>query len=203
MKISDLGPIRLKIGRRGLIAKTQIAKLTCMKTKPNSCRVFKTKWGWFGLLAGDNGLVRTCLPLENKDQVSRYLLAGIEGAVEDESAFISIENAIMDYYDGKKADFTAVEVDLRAFTPFQRSVLSALQSVTYGNQVTYGQLAGAVGSPKAARAIGGCMAKNPLPLIVPCHRVTGASGQMTGFSGPGGIETKRRMLQLEGLSDLT
>lgn len=174
-----------------------------MKTQPNCYHIFKTKWGWFGLLASDKGLVRACLPLNNKDDVHRHLLSGVENAVAEDTVFTSIENAVKDYYDGKKADFTAVEVDLRAFTPFQRSVLSALQSVTYGNQVTYGQLAGAVGSPKAARAIGGCMAKNPLPLIVPCHRVTGASGQMTGFSAPGGIETKRRMLQLEGLSDLT
>jgi len=159
--------------------------------------VFKTKWGWFGLLASEKGLLRACLPMDSKAEVQAVLLAGIESAVCDKDRFADIENAVSSYYEGADVDFSGIDVDLETLTPFQQRVLRALRNVRYGQTVTYGHLAAVSGAPKAARAIGGCMAANPIPLIIPCHRVTGANGALTGFSGFGGTETKRRMLKLE------
>lgn len=177
----------------------KIAIVDSMQTpgKTYAYSIFKTKWGWFGLLASDKGLVRACLPMDSKAAAENILLDGIEGAKPDNNRFCDTENAVAAYYEGSEVDFSNVDVDLEAFTPFQRGVLLALRDIRHGQTITYGRLAAAAGVPKAARAIGGCMAKNPIPLIIPCHRVMGADGSLTGFSGFGGTETKRRMLQLE------
>jgi methylated-DNA-[protein]-cysteine S-methyltransferase len=169
-----------------------------MKTlKQYAYSIFKTKWGWFGLLANEKGLLRACLPMDSKVAVENILLDGIGRALSDRKRFCDIENAVSAYYEGHEVDFSGVEVDLEAFTPFQQKVLRALREVKQGKTVTYGYLAELAGSPKAARAIGGCMARNPIPLIIPCHRVMGADGSLTGFSGFGGTQTKRLMLRLE------
>ena len=159
--------------------------------------IFNTNWGWFGLLSSEKGLARTCLPTEDKNEVERTLLAGIDEPILDKKAFSSIENEIMTYYAGRQPVFSDIEVDIEDLTLFERTVLTALRDISYGKTVTYGRLAQIAGSPKAARAIGACMAKNPLPLIIPCHRVLGSNGDVTGFSAPGGIQTKLRMLKLE------
>ena len=199
MKISVHAGIDQFSEGRSLPRTVKTAIVDSMKTsKHYYYSVFRTNWGWFGLLAGDKGLVRTCLP-SSKSEVQDILLAGVEGAIADKNSFHDTEKAVFAYYDGNEADLSGIDVDLEAFTPFQKRVLLALRNVTHGQKVTYGHLAAMAGSPKAARAIGACMAKNPLPLIIPCHRVLGANGALTGFSAPGGTQTKRRMLQLEGL----
>lgn len=164
-----------------------------------SYTVFKTKWGWFGLLAGGKGLIRSCLPMDDNQLVKQYLLYGVQQASLDENRFSDIENAVKTYYEGKRVEFTGVAVDLEGFTPFQKAVLVALRHITYGQCVTYGSLAEIAGFPKGARAIGGCMAKNPLPLIIPCHRVIKQDGSFGYFSAAGGVDTKKRMLDLEQL----
>lgn len=93
-----------------------------------------------------------------------------------------------------------LRLDLTAVTPFARRVYEALREVGPGQVVSYGQLALLVGSPGAARAVGRAMATNPVSLIVPCHRVIAASGGLTGFSAHGGVDTKARLLALEGVS---
>ena len=93
---------------------------------------------------------------------------------------------------------TSFDLPLRAEgTEFQRAAWKALAEVPYGETISYGQLAAAAGSPRAARAVGNCMAANRLPLIVPCHRVIPASGRLGAFSAPGGPKTKQRLLTLE------
>ena len=98
---------------------------------------------------------------------------------------------------GAPQDFSGVRLDLAGTAPFARRVYDALRQVPPGAVVTYGELAGAVGSPGAARAVGGVMAHNPLPLLVPCHRVVAAGGRLGGFSAPGGVRTKSELLALE------
>ncbi|MBL4844487.1 MAG: MGMT family protein, partial [Planctomycetes bacterium] len=99
---------------------------------------------------------------------------------------------------GAPADFRAVPLALDALTEFQREVLAACADLAWGEVVTYGELAKRTGrKATAARAVGGALSKNPVPLVVPCHRVVGASGALTGFTAPGGVETKRRLLLLE------
>jgi methylated-DNA-[protein]-cysteine S-methyltransferase len=99
------------------------------------------------------------------------------------------------YAAGRRRTFT-VPVDLDPLAPFQRTVARALQRVPFGETVTYGELARRAGRPGAARAVGQAMARNPVPLLVPCHRVVSARG-LGGFGG--GLALKRRLLALEGV----
>jgi methylated-DNA-[protein]-cysteine S-methyltransferase len=100
-----------------------------------------------------------------------------------------------DYFEGRRREF-GVDVDLAALPDFQRLVLAELQRVPYGATDTYGGLAARIGRPRAARAVGGALNKNPVPIVVPCHRVVGASGSLVGYAG--GLERKERLLALEG-----
>jgi len=113
-----------------------------------------------------------------------------------------IENVIhraQDHFAGKLHDFTDVPLDWTVVTPFQKKVYLAAQAVKPGHTTTYGEIARQLGlGPEGARAVGVALGANPWPLIVPCHRVVAADGKMTGFSAPGGISTKTRMLALEG-----
>ncbi|MHC4289878.1 MAG: methylated-DNA--[protein]-cysteine S-methyltransferase, partial [Planctomycetota bacterium] len=111
--------------------------------------------------------------------------------------FSMLKTRIIHYYQGQPVDFSTVGVQLDGFSGFQQRVLFVLQTITYGQKISYGELAKLSDSPKAARAIGSVMANNPLPLIVPCHRVVKADGSCGQFSGAGGTETKKRMLELE------
>jgi methylated-DNA-[protein]-cysteine S-methyltransferase len=99
---------------------------------------------------------------------------------------------------GEARDLTAIPLDEHGIDPFRRRVYAATRTVRPGTTATYGQIARAVGEPNAARDVGAALARNPMPVIVPCHRVVAANGALTGFSAPGGLATKRRMLELEG-----
>lgn len=101
---------------------------------------------------------------------------------------------------GEEVELDDIPLDLEAVPAFHRRVYEHLRAVPRGETRSYVQLARELGSPGAARAIGQAMARNPLPLVVPCHRVLGANGLPGGFSAPGGVDTKRRLLALEGVS---
>jgi methylated-DNA-[protein]-cysteine S-methyltransferase len=100
-----------------------------------------------------------------------------------------------EYFEGRRHDFD-LPVDLEWVPAFQRSVLDELVRVPFGHLETYGGLAARIGRPRAARAVGGALNRNPVPIVVPCHRVVGASGSLTGYGG--GLERKRALLGLEG-----
>jgi len=100
---------------------------------------------------------------------------------------------LKEYFAGTRRDFTLPLAP--AGTPFQLQVWRALRAIPYGETRTYGQIAAAVGRPKASRAVGGANNRNPLPIVIPCHRVIGSNGQLTGYAG--GLETKRLLLRLE------
>ncbi len=101
------------------------------------------------------------------------------------------------YAEGIPVDFHSFEIDTGSFTPFRRRVVEACRQIPYGQTKTYGQLAAEVGSPRAARAVGQVMAANPTLLVVPCHRVVAAGTHLGGFSAPGGISLKQKLLTLE------
>ena len=164
-----------------------------------SCQynLFKTRRGWFGLVGCRRGLVRTYLPESGKSAVLDRIRTDYPNAQRSNNAFSTLKTRILSYYEGKPGDFRDIEVCLGGFSEFQRKTLAALRTVTYGNSVSYKQLAKMSGNPNAARAIGSVMAQNPLPLIIPCHRVIKADGTPGQFSAAGGTDTKIRMLELE------
>ena len=99
---------------------------------------------------------------------------------------------------GEHRDLRDVPLDVRGIDAFRRAVYAAAREIEPGRTRTYGEIARAIGDPNGARDVGAALAKNPFPIIVPCHRVVAANGALRGFSAPGGLETKRRMLELEG-----
>lgn len=107
--------------------------------------------------------------------------------------FRGVKQQLQEYFAGERRTF-----ELRLApdaTPFQASVLEALQAIPYGETSTYGEIARSLGKPKAVRAVGGANGNNPIPIIIPCHRVIGSNGTLTGFGG--GLESKRFLLDLE------
>jgi methylated-DNA-[protein]-cysteine S-methyltransferase len=104
--------------------------------------------------------------------------------------------SLLRYFSGEFVDFN-YPVDGRKFTDFQSMVYHAVQTIGYGLVKTYGEIALEIHRPKAARGVGAAMAHNPLPIIIPCHRVIGSSGAMTGYSAPGGVKKKELLLRME------
>jgi methylated-DNA-[protein]-cysteine S-methyltransferase len=111
----------------------------------------------------------------------------------DSSAFCEVMRQLQSYFSGKRAHFDLPLV--LEGTDFQNRVWTALQSIPYGDTISYKQLAEEVGSPKAVRAVGAANGANPIPIIIPCHRVIGKDGSLTGFGG--GLPLKRKLLELE------
>jgi len=113
-----------------------------------------------------------------------------------ESVPIVLARRLSSYFAGDAEAFDDVELDLEWCTPFQRAVVDALRAVPRGEVVTYGELAARAERPRAARAVGTVMNRNPLPIVLPCHRVIGANGKLVGYGG--GLERKETLLRLEG-----
>jgi methylated-DNA-[protein]-cysteine S-methyltransferase len=105
--------------------------------------------------------------------------------------------------DGERRDLRDAVLDERPLDVFRRRVYAATRAVGPGQTATYGEIARTIGAPGAARAVGAALGQNPYPIIVPCHRVLAADGSLHGFSAPGGIRTKRRMLEIEGAPGFT
>ena len=99
---------------------------------------------------------------------------------------------------GDVQDFRGIAVDLEGVAPFARQVYEAAREIPAGQTRTYGEIAKSIGQPAAAQEVGQALSKNPVPIIVPCHRVSAAGGKLGGFSAPGGPTTKARLLALEG-----
>lgn len=162
-----------------------------MKYMPDPIRIyFETSWGLASIDMTDEGVVRVRLP-DPEDQNAPTPL----GDLSAEQADIIAE--IRSYFDGQPAEFDFVRLDLSRLSGRERAIYGRLRAIPRGELITYGDLAKEAGFPGEAQAIGTAMGKNPWPLIVPCHRVVGSDGKLTGFSAPGGLKTKRRMLALE------
>lgn len=102
-----------------------------------------------------------------------------------------------EYFDGARGRFD-LSFDLRGLTAFQRAVLTAVQKVPKGSYVSYREIAERIGKPGAARAVGQALGRNPIPILIPCHRVISTDGTLGGYSAPGGVETKLALLKMEG-----
>ncbi|MBV8438481.1 MAG: methylated-DNA--[protein]-cysteine S-methyltransferase [Silvibacterium sp.] len=145
--------------------------------------------GKLKLVASDKGLVAV---LWQNDRPTRVRLA--ELAEDDQHpVLLKAERQLGEYFAGKRKEFS-IPLDMRG-TPFQKTVWEALLAIPFGETRSYGQLANQLGNPNATRAVGAANGRNPLSIIVPCHRVIGSSGKLTGFGG--GLETKAQLLSLE------
>jgi methylated-DNA-[protein]-cysteine S-methyltransferase len=131
---------------------------------------------------------------EFADWIGRRLRSTAVRSAEQTSA---VRRELDEYLRGRRTSFS-VPVDLRHVTPFQRRVLEAARAVPRGSVATYGELGRRIGRPGAARAVGQALGSNPVPIVVPCHRVLASDGSLGGYSGRGGLRTKRRLLALEG-----
>jgi O-6-methylguanine DNA methyltransferase len=159
--------------------------------------VVRTRAGEIGLLVLGPALGRVLMPGAAKSDLPDCPWIG-----EDElpRELTALPGRLRDYFAGEAVDLADLPVRLRgeSMSPFARRVYERLRQVPRGETVTYGELARDSGSPRAARAVGGLMARNPWPLVVPCHRVLPAGGGWGGFSAPGGVTSKVALLQLEG-----
>ena len=133
------------------------------------------------------------------DRGLRQLRLGATADQEDDP-LPEIARPLEAYFAGDVAALDSLPIDLEGETPFRRKVLESLREVGVGKLTTYGALAAAAGSPAAARAVGQVMGSNPLPIVIPCHRVVASGGTLGGYGS--GLETKRWLLAHEGVEDL-
>ncbi|HEY1886294.1 MAG TPA: methylated-DNA--[protein]-cysteine S-methyltransferase [Roseiarcus sp.] len=164
--------------------------------------VFKTAMGFCAIAWSDAGVARFQLPTKSAEAaerlISRRAVSAEPGAPAADVA--AIVASAQRYFAGEEMDFSSVRVDLAGQDAFFAQIYDALRRVGWGRTTTYGALAKEVGAGReAARDVGEAMARNPTPLIIPCHRVLAAGGKIGGFSAPGGSKTKARMLELEGV----
>ena len=155
--------------------------------------VFRTPWGWVGAASTPRGLRRLVLPRPDRAEAAREL--GLPPGVPT-VPWPELRGAIRDYFAGKGSS-PDLPVDLSGIGGFTRRALEAAGAIPRGATLTYGELARRAGSPRAARAAGRVMARNPIPLVIPCHRVVAAAGP-GGYAG--GAALKARLLALEARS---
>jgi methylated-DNA-[protein]-cysteine S-methyltransferase len=163
---------------------------------------FETALGHCAVAWNDAGIVCFRPPTENADAAKRSLLRRHPDAAPGQPSepVATVVSEAVRYFRGDEVDFSFCTLDLRRQDPFFAQVYDAVRKVRWGETTTYGAVAKALGvGPEAARDVGQAMAKNPVPLIIPCHRVLAAGGKIGGFSAPGGSVTKARMLALEGV----
>ncbi|MFZ4606941.1 MAG: methylated-DNA--[protein]-cysteine S-methyltransferase [Caulobacter sp.] len=163
--------------------------------------LFDTAIGRCGVAWGETGIVGTALPGASEDQMRRRFVERFPGTVESAppATLKPVIAGIVALMAGEKVDLSDAPLDMAAVPPFHRRVYERARTIPPGETMTYGEIAVALGEPReAARAVGEAMGRNPFPILMPCHRVLGAGGRPGGFSAPGGVETKLRMLEIEG-----
>jgi methylated-DNA-[protein]-cysteine S-methyltransferase len=157
--------------------------------------VVDTPVGPLLVAATDRGLARIFFEADPELHLERLAKAFGPRVLRSAASVDATRRQLDEYFDGSRSSF-ALDVDLRGAAPFARQVLDELAHVPYGQTTTYGTLAAKVGAPRAARAVGTVMNRNPIPIVLPCHRVVGANGSLTGYGG--GLHVKERLLRLEG-----
>ncbi|MFC1987378.1 methylated-DNA--[protein]-cysteine S-methyltransferase [Chloroflexota bacterium] len=156
--------------------------------------IFETDRGWVGILASAKGLLVTTLPRRSTREARQLLGNSSSQTIWSPYLFDDLMERLRVYFSGHRATFFD-KIDLSGATPFQRKTWETTRLIPYGETRTYLWIAEQIKRPGAVRAVGQALAKNPLPVIVPCHRVISSSGHLGGFSG--GVEMKQQLLRLE------
>ena len=156
--------------------------------------IIETQAGWIGQLSSPIGLLRTTLPKPAKELAILDLGDKLPQADHSPAKFAHLSNQLIDYFTGKIINFDFTP-DWAGHTAFQQAIWLKTKDIAYGQTSTYGRVARDIGRPLAARAVGQALHINPLPLIVPCHRVIAGDGSLHGFGG--GLEMKAYLLDLE------
>ncbi len=168
-------------------------------TQTHYC-LFDAAIGACGVAWSRNGVTRLQLPEADVSATEKRLCA--RAAPASRAVPAEIAQLIVDlqaYMAGRRSDFDSVAIDLMEIEPFRRTVYQAARAIPWGQTVSYGELAQRAGSPGAARTVGQALSRNPIPIIIPCHRVLAKGRRVGGFSAHGGTATKERLLALEGV----
>lgn len=163
--------------------------------------LFDTTLGRCGLAWGPDGLRSVCFPHEDEEETRRRLRRRAVDAVETATPQPDIQRLIDDIralFEGERRDLSYAGLDDADLGTFERRVYEQALRIMPGEVKTYGELARALGDVSLSQRVGQALGRNPFPIVVPCHRIVGANGAMTGFSAPGGAELKRRLLKIEG-----
>ena len=164
-------------------------------TQQLSYVIFKVDMGWIGILGSAKGLLSATLPQPSAQEVRRLLGDSINYATQSPHLFQDLTERLRIYFGGHKVNFPD-ELDLSRATAFQREVWETTRLIAYGETRSYTWVAEQIRKPRAVRAVGQALGRNPLPIIIPCHRVLTSNSKLGGYSG--GIETKKHLLHLEG-----
>lgn len=168
-----------------------------LRIKSEHYSLFETSLGWCGIVYGQQGVVKLYLPGMKKGNLKKNISSQFKNAVEEPVKARKIIKNVCSYFKKNNApmDF---KVDMTGMTDFQKKVYNAAIKIPFGKIKTYKWIANKIGVPAGPRAVGNALAANPVPLIIPCHRVVGCNGKLGGFSATGGLNMKKRMLALEG-----
>jgi len=156
-----------------------------------------TAWGPIGAVVGESGLRRIILPHYTMQDLRELLAWEHPGAQYDEGPFEDFMKLSRAYFNAQEPDFSSLICEMPSESKFSGKVLRACREIPYGQTMSYSQISLAIKAEDSARAVAGALSRNPLPLVVPCHRVTYADGTPGGFSAPGGVNLKAKMLMLE------
>lgn len=172
-----------------------------MPTLKTSCdasilEVFPSALGWMALVTSGDALRELTFGHPNPGAALRALSSELVQGARPGAGRSRLVQRLQAYANGEPDDFHDVRLDLGSLSQFQRRVLARCRRIPYGRTMTYGQLAAGAGSPRAARAVGTCMARNRIPLIIPCHRVVAVGARLGGYSACG-MAMKRRLLDME------
>ena len=167
-------------------------------TAPTFCDIFETPFGWMGLVATSSGLTRTTLPERSPEVCVSELADEIDRAAMEPERFTALRERLDRYFRGDRVSFEEERIDVEGVSPFLKAAWDACRTIPYGQTRSYKWLAGMAGKPAAPRAAGQAMARNRLPIVVPCHRIIGSDGRLRGFGrGITRLDLKRDLLELE------
>lgn len=183
-----------------MTSQTEAIATTCEQV------IFPTELGWFGFLLQNETILAVVIGAPSSSSVQSKLRRKIcdlelkpKTPEQPSSTAARLQDDLIRSASGESVSYKRYKVSTAHLTPFQQRVIAAVSKIPYGQTLSYAEVAEQAGSPGAARAVGNVMANNRMPIVVPCHRVLASGGGVGGFSAPGGVDFKRRLLALEGV----